>query len=214
VMWSDGFITLNAGYWAVFTGHFDTRAEADALCQSLDVSCYPRYVATADTIDLELARDRIVLEPDGLGVASFGAPEAEVMTLFERILGSPPTGSYDEAGWVEYLGWEDHGLYLGFSREWHDDWDEDPRPRFIGWQLHLGSADNGLATSTGVGIGTTLAELRSIYGEDLVVHEGSVCDTEYDESWVAIGGPPPITVRLHPDIGVVSALFAGVQTGC
>jgi hypothetical protein len=48
VLWSDGFASLNPGYWTVFTGHFATQEEADAYCEALDTDCYPRYVATAD----------------------------------------------------------------------------------------------------------------------------------------------------------------------
>ncbi len=47
VLWSDGLVSLNPGYWAVFTGHFLTQDEAVAYCEALDTDCYPRYVATA-----------------------------------------------------------------------------------------------------------------------------------------------------------------------
>ncbi len=34
VLWSEGWLTLNPGYWAVFTGAFDTRDEASSSLSS------------------------------------------------------------------------------------------------------------------------------------------------------------------------------------
>ncbi|MDJ0960557.1 MAG: SPOR domain-containing protein [Acidimicrobiia bacterium] len=47
VLWSDGYSSLNPGFWAVFTGHFSTQDAALARCEALDIDCYPRYVANA-----------------------------------------------------------------------------------------------------------------------------------------------------------------------
>ncbi len=149
------------------------------------------------------------LQGDGLGLIQFGDPETEVLELFERLFGSPPTDPGDEAGWVEYVGWEDLGLFLGFSRpEWSD---YDGVYRFIGWQYRGGTVELDLRTASGVGVGTTTAELRVIYGDDLVVPtEPDVC------AGLAVrllGRDEGVVAHLH-ESGVVSAIWAGSQVGC
>lgn len=210
VVWSDGFLTLNPGYWVVFTGHFDDRDEAAAQCDAIDTACYPRYVATADTIDSELGRSMLTLEPDGLGLIQFGRPDYEVVRALERLTGSSPTDSGDEASWIEYVGWEDLGLYLGFSRPSYEHYDG--VSRLIGWQYHGGSNELGLQTAQGVGVGTTTAELRAIYGEDLAI------PTEPDECGGGLGLRLPGTdqgiVTVLDEAGVVQSLMAGLQVGC
>lgn len=48
VLLSDLYYTLNPGYWAIYTGDFLTRDEANAHCdvvESLGYDCYSRYVS-------------------------------------------------------------------------------------------------------------------------------------------------------------------------
>lgn len=217
VMWSCGFLTMNPGHWAVFTGHFDTQEQAAAQCDAIDTACYPRYVATAYTIDPELGRSMLTLEPDGLGLVEFGDPEHEVVALFERILGSRPT-DVGGAEWVEYVGWTDFGLYLGFSRPGSEDgfsrpgYEDYDIPRLVGWQSYGGSVELDLNTPSGVGVGATIADLREIYDDDLVI------PTEpYDcigfGVWL-LGPDRGIWAELHEETGVVQGLSAGAQVGC
>lgn len=209
VVWSDGYLTLNPGYWVVFTGHFDDREEAAAQCDVIDTACYPRYVATADTIDSELARSMLTLEPDGLGPIHFGNPDYEVVRVMERLTGSAPTDSGDEASWIEYVGWRDLGLYLGFSRPHYEHYDG--VSRLIGWQYHGGSNELDLRTAQGVGVGTTTAELRAIYGDELAI------PTQPDECGglgLRLPGPEQGIVTLFDEAGVVQSMMAGLQLGC
>ncbi len=103
VLWSDGFITLNPGYWAVFAGHFSTRAEAVAQCEVIDTACYARYVATVDTIDREVGRSMLTLEGEGLGLISFGDPEHEAVGLLTRLLGEPSRDSIVREPIIDHL---------------------------------------------------------------------------------------------------------------
>ena len=84
--------------------------------------------------------------------------------------------------------------------------------RLIGWQYHGGSNELGLRTAQGVGVGTTTAELRAIYGEDLAI------PTEPDECGGGLGlrlpGPDQGIVTLFDEAGVVQSLMAGLQVGC
>jgi hypothetical protein len=53
----------------------------------------------------------------------FGDIEHDVLALMEKLVGSPPTVPGEAAGWVEYIGWEDYELALGFSRPQATDYD-------------------------------------------------------------------------------------------
>jgi hypothetical protein len=51
----------------------------------------------------------------------------------EKLIGSAPTDPGDTASWVEYVGWDDFGLFIGSSRPMWEDYDG--VGRFVGWQL-------------------------------------------------------------------------------
>lgn len=209
VLWSDAFVTLNPGYWAVFSGHFSARDEALAGCAAIDTACYVRYVATAHVADPELGSSMLALGGDGLGLVAFGQPEHEVRALFERLFGSAPTAPGDEAGWVAYTGWEDLGLSLGFSRPAWEHYDGEGR--FVGWQVRRGTGELDLRTPSGVGIGTTTAELRAIYGSEVVIPaEPDVCGARA----VQLLGEDEGVVASLDDAGIVSMLVAGLGVGC
>jgi hypothetical protein len=127
----------------------------------------------------------------------------------ERLIGSPPTDSGDEASWIEYVGWRDLGLYLGFSRPDYEH--HDGVSRLVGWQYHGGSSEFDLRTAQGVGVGTTTAELRAIYGDEVAI------PTEPDECGgpgLRLPGPDYGIVMLLAEAGVVQSLMAGLQVGC
>jgi hypothetical protein len=209
VVWSDGYPTLNPGYWTVFTGHFATRDEALHNCELLDTTCYPGYVATGDTIGPETVQDMLTLQGHGLGLIRFGDLESDVLALMVKLIGSAPTDPGDTADWVEYAGWDDFGLFLGFSRPMWEDYDG--VGRLVGWQLRGERDGLDLRTVHGVGVGTTSAELRAVYGDTLIIP---------DEPDVCAG----LSVRLlHRDegivafldaTGVVRSLHAGLGVGC
>ena len=129
--------------------------------------------------------------------------------LFERILGSRPPDVGDSAGWVEYVGWSDVDLYLGFSRAAYEEHDI---PRLVGWQSSGSPVELELRTPGGVGVGATIADLRVIYGDEFVVPtEPDVCAG----LTVHLLGPDRgIWADIHEDTGVVKRLGAGLQVGC
>jgi len=62
----------------------------------------------------------------------------------ERLLGAPPTERGEQSSWVEYVGWEDVGLFLGLSRP---TWEQfDGVARFVGWQHRGGTDELDLST--------------------------------------------------------------------
>lgn len=209
VLWSDGLLTLNPGYWAVFTGHFSDRKAAAGFCNALATDCYVRYVAAVATGNADLARSMLMLEPEGLGLVRFGQAEDEVLAVMERLMGSPPSDPGEQADWVEYMGWETFGLFLGFSRPM---WTEfDGVARFVGWQYDGGSADSDLRTAAGVGVGATAEELKTVYGPELeLAQEPDEC-----RGWAVqlIDDDVGIVVLLD-GAQVVRAIEAGIGVGC
>ena len=90
----------------------------------------------------------ISLEVDGLGVVTFGQPADDVRAELERIIGSPPTDPWLAADWVQFVGW-DQVEPAGFR---------------------------AMTTAEGIGVGTTLADLRTTYGNRLeVIDEPDEC---------------------------------------
>lgn len=148
------------------------------------------------------------LRSDGLGLVDFGDPDYEVMALVEDAIGSLPTDPGNSADWVEYIGWDDIGLYLGLSRPM---WSEfDGVARLVGWQ-YSGGSDVELLTTSGVGVGATMHELVDVYGDELVF------PTEPDECtglFVQLRGEDEGIGALLDDDGTVQALWAGLQVGC
>lgn len=74
VLRSDDYVTLNPGYWVVYSGNYTTREEAASACAELQPMvgfCYTRYLATAETIDSE-----VTATPPSLAIA----PKLGVMT--------------------------------------------------------------------------------------------------------------------------------------
>ena len=116
----------------------------------------------APTTSLPAASD-IVLGPLGLGVVSFGSEAATVLPALaarfgpavdDRPLGSCPSGEVDRlVQFAELSVLIDETGGTG---------------RFVAWDLGAPSTGRPrLATAEGIGIGTSLADLRSAYGNRL-----------------------------------------------
>lgn len=206
VVWSEGYVTLNPGYWAVYAGHFANQADAAAACRELEVPCYPRYVATVDTIHPTVGRAMLTLEPDGLGLVSFGAERGEVVALLDAILGSPPPDSGEQADWVEYVCWSDFGLCLGFSLP---AWEQhDGVSRFVGWR-YWGSDRLELGTASGTGPGMTVVELQDLHDDVEIVVEMDGCV----DRMISYAVVDSILVMFDDD-DEISWLMTGLGVGC
>ena len=170
VLWSDGFVTLNPGYWAAFTGHFATRNQALTHCEALGTDCYARYVATPSVTG-------ITLRANGLGVVSFGEPAEDAMATMASVLGPPdrevvvdpvaeqdpmPYG-YAAERYFRLSGWDGPGLYLVFSDSNY--YRDDGVPHFVGW----GVTRPGLETEVGIGVGSRVADLVGAYGDNVTL---------------------------------------------
>ncbi len=84
----------------------------------------------------------------------FGRPQAEVLAVLEGVRGAAGRGVNADcgAGPVDYANWAD-GLSLVFQQG-----------KFVGWGLD-GRATGAIGTASGIGPGSTRAELDDAYGD-------------------------------------------------
>lgn len=126
-----------------------------------------------------IAAPTLLLARDGLGIATFGDNADATIAAVTAVLGE----SDNDSGWVDplsigacagqqarFVAWG--SLYLYFSDEsafGHGD------PHFFGYsygsESDLEVIPEGLATTEGIGLGTTVAFLRAAY-HDVVVEAG------------------------------------------
>ena len=121
--------------------------------------------STPDATSAPVATSDVVLAVEGEGLRlfnrassaasaiAFGSPAANVLSVLERLRGPASKGTNQDcgAGPVEYANWPD-GLSLVFQRN-----------RFVGWSLNKRAA-GVTGTSSGIGPGSTRAELDAAYG--------------------------------------------------
>ncbi len=96
---------------------------------------------------------RWFLQPSGSArPIPFGRPQAEMLASLETVRGPASKGTNQDcgAGPVQYASWPD-GLSLVFQDK-----------RFVGWGLDSRAAD-AITTASGIGPGSTRAELESAY---------------------------------------------------
>ena len=101
----------------------------------------------------------LVLGGESLGVTEIGAPADEAVRAISRVLGPP---ARDPATTVTCIPAEREVEWGAFRLAVADD-------RVIGWL----SRDRRLRTPSGFGIGTTVAEMRRVLGDDLEVYEAN-----------------------------------------
>ncbi|MDH3303177.1 MAG: hypothetical protein OES24_21960 [Acidimicrobiia bacterium] len=156
---------------------------------------------------------RSLFEETGLGVVSFGQHADEVIPVLEALIGSTPTDTGSQADWVEFVGWSDLGLFVGFDTPAAQGYSG--VSRFVGWEYFGSDGDTIIATVEGAGIGTAFSQLQALYVDRLEV------STAIDE---CVSGPAYLLVldstiygmldRSPDDDGRVSILRAGVGVGC
>lgn len=118
---------------------------------------------TASTLTSLPAVDDVVLGPLGLGVVSFGSEAATVLPVLEARFGRPvddrPLGSCPSGEVDRLVQFAELSVLLDVTGG---------REHFVAWDLGTPSTGRPrLVTAEGIGIGTSLAELRSAYGDRL-----------------------------------------------
>lgn len=144
----------------------------------------------------------------------FGEPIEFAMAVLTEVIGSPPDTA-EGGDFFEFSGWQDVGLFVGFSTS---AWSEfDGTSRFIGWSYSGPSDGPDLRTEQGVGVGTPIAELLTLYGDRLALPEDEgACGWVYEV--VAQGPssaePTGVLDRAPTEDARVVILYAGLGVGC
>lgn len=122
----------------------------------------PTTTATPTLTSLPPVGD-IVLGPLGLGVVDFGVEAATALAALEGRLGPPvddrPLGSCPSGEVDRVVQFAELSVLVDVAGD---------TERFVAWDLGAPSTGRPrLTTADGIGIGTSLAELRSVYGDRL-----------------------------------------------
>jgi hypothetical protein len=130
------------------------------------------------------AASTVTLRSDGLGPVSFGDPVEEVMADLIGLFGEPTRdvvrentewmGIHDGFGvdhYIRFVAWQQVGLHVVMS-DGYDLPGIEPGAVLVNWSYAPPSPDPAirLLTSDGVGVGSTVEDLRAAYGERLSVY--------------------------------------------
>ncbi len=128
---------------------------------------------TTTTTTTEI-RDSFVLRPDGIDRLFFGADPEDVISELTDRLGEPSL----DPGWVDqqerfdglcggtqarFVTWETLQVFFT-DRE--TAWATEGTPHFASYSVEQGAEDLVFATTRGVGLGSTVAEIDDAYGDD------------------------------------------------
>ena len=163
------------------------------------------------------------LREDGLGLIAFGEPDWSAMERLIEAMGQPRGDTTWTGDMPDGIGGRDttvrlvefDPLIVTFT-----DWPifrDDGVMHFVRWTLLEGSGSSRLATLEAISVGSTVDQLRSAYGDRLVLSEGP---DECSGSWLfSVGGSAlglQGTLAGPPTDGssIVVALTAGAQSSC
>jgi len=108
------------------------------------------------------AKAAIVLQPDGLGVSQFGEQKASVVAALTQALGAP-----DDAG----TGCELAGTDVT-TTSWEELTVQFADGEFDSYSVRVNESEEAvleLETEAGIGIGSTVAQLRAAYGDQIAI---------------------------------------------
>jgi hypothetical protein len=127
----------------------------------------------------------VVLGPNGLSVAAFGEGADRAMAALSAALGKPEKDS----GWTGSFG--DYGTCPGErvrSQRWNGfealfvegktDLRPDGKAHLFGFHYEEGGSSPRLTTADGIGLGSTVRQLRSSYGSRVEIFDDEVAGQE------------------------------------
>lgn len=201
-----GVSLMAAARYAVVVEPDGTWSTALVLNPGGNVATFTATDGSGNTTELEVPiyyDPPLELRADGLGPATFTDPmDASLQTLTE-LLGAPsgdrivtretlpsevsddPMGvfmatAYPAIDYARFATWDSVGLMAMFSDEGTEYGVPGP-PNFNGWILHdTGEYGPDLTTGKGIGIGATVAQLETAYGE---LHEWFEEPDELTGAW-------------------------------
>jgi len=147
-----------------------------------DTTTTTRADTTTTTAPIETVEEILVLRPDGIGEFLFGADAEDTFQALSLLLGNPD----DDTGWVDqpsvfgtcigdtvrFVRW--HSLQI-FMTDGASDWAPAGKRHFAAY-VNSGAFEDdsdplALFTAEQAGIGTTVGDLRSLYGELLTIED-------------------------------------------
>lgn len=142
------------------------NAATPVATPTAEASASPTATPAASAVAINLAPDGLSLVDPTTGNArliAYGSPRATIEAAVTAALGAPTERGHSAecgAGPMDFTTYKSD-LQLTFQEG-----------KFIGWTINRGPA-KGLATASGIGIGSTLAEVRKAYSVG-DVEEGSL----------------------------------------
>jgi hypothetical protein len=135
---------------------------------------------------------RLFLDPNGLDIAAFGDAEAAVIAAVTRRLGEPDndtarlsngeTWGICGASRTRVVRWGEFSAVFADGPTQHG---PAGYRHFLTWSLWGRSRTTPVATAAGVGIGSTIPDLRKVYGSRLLLHSAKARGTdERSEPWL------------------------------
>ena len=153
--------------------------------------------ASPPTTPVQDPTSGVILAADGVGVAAFGDEPDAAVAAVTAILGEPT----QDSGWVEPFtisacpGTEYRRVSWGaFSLQFSDQSSKaDGRRHLFGFEYgEVGRTDAtpaGLVTAEGIGVGSTVAELKSVYpGVSVVAGEEGLSSSSFEVSENGLAG--------------------------
>jgi hypothetical protein len=153
-----------------------TTAESTTTTPAATTTDEPT-VTTAESATTTTSVEPAILHAGGVGAVDFGTPMDEALAVLAVTLGTPDEverveldeemccgrGEADSVGCIRLMGWatwQQLGLRLTFS-DWGGDSPEPAPPRLDRWEAFAA----GVATVEGIGVGSTVDDLRRAYPE-------------------------------------------------
>jgi hypothetical protein len=121
------------------------------------------------TTTAALTKDQIVLSPDGVGAVKFGENSAHTIARFMQALGNPekntPLPANSPCGATRRLQWGSFQVLVNEVVSTSGA----GRPGFAGWFLGAAGTPLDFKTEKGIGVNSTVAQLKAAYGDNVNV---------------------------------------------
>ncbi len=178
---------------------------------------------TTTTADVETVEEILTLRPDGLGEFLFGGDAEDTFRGLALLLGNPD----DDTGWVDqpsvygtclgetvrFVRW--HSLQV-FMTDGASDWGPAGKRHFAAY-VNSGAFEDdsdplALVTAEDAGIGTTVGDLRSLYGDLLTVEDDPFLGDFFRVDFPGAGFLIGAVTGISP-ADLVESVAAGVSCG-
>ncbi|NIA25506.1 MAG: hypothetical protein GWP04_08030 [Gammaproteobacteria bacterium] len=198
-----------------------TTTTTEPTTTSSSTTTEPTTTTTSTTSTTLPPSEILILGPENIDGITFGTNAEQAIASFEEILGPPAA----DTGWVPPIDSEGVQVYgpcpgtLIRVLEWPNlttvytdaqtQWGDEGTRHFFFYSYVLFDVDFlGLKTAEGIGLGSTIDDLRAAYGDDIEIHS----DEFGDYFTVSVPAPGNLWGFLSGPEGTVVSIQGG--TGC